>query len=203
LKQRSLGRILLFAGAAILLFAGWAAAQYRGLTVRGPFFAAPFGIAVAEDGTIFVGANFADVHAYDRDGAPVRGWRVPASAGVFRLHLASPQRLLVAPYRTGELLEYDLLGNLVSSKRDPGAYERLGPLHDHEFVTPDGVTLVLTSKGLVRVSPAPETVLVPGPSWPLYALGPQPLVALIALLNAGSIGLVVGVVLTSRTRLAH
>lgn len=202
IDRRRLGQVLLAIGCGLLVLGAWSAAQYRLLDARAPFFSRPFGLAVARDGTLYVGANLSQVHAYDPEGAPLRGWSVPSAGGPFRLRLAD-DRLEVAPARTGELLVYDLAGNRISATPDPAAYERLGDDHDRRAETAGGLVYELAPEGLVRTAPAPAEVLVSTPPWPLSALGPRPAVPLFLLLVGGTLGPIAGVVLTAAPRRAR
>lgn len=187
-----------------LILGAWAGAQFRAATARKVFFVDPFGLAAGDDGRIYVGIDRREVHAYDAEGRPVAAWTVDPEAGRFRLRVRDDGRVVVARERPGERIVYEPDGRLVAREHDPGAFARFGPDHDARVETAAGAVFELVEAGLVRVDPAPRTLLVPAPPWPLATLGSRPIKRLTALLFAGTIGLIVGAVLTAQpTTPAH
>ena len=199
-SRRRWARPLLAAGLVCLCLGAWSAAQYRALSARGPYFVRPFGLAVDDAGEIYVGVNHTHIHVYDGRGRPLRGWRIPAGGDVFRLRLAAPARIEVAPSGTGQVLTYDAAGTLLSSLDDADAFERIGSAHDDRFATASGAEFRLTAEGLVRSVPAPREVLVRLPPAPLALLGPRPLIPLLLLLWGALIGLFGGIALSASPR---
>ena len=197
MARRRLGQILLGVGFASLILGAWAGAQYRTATALRIFFVNPFGMAMGEDGRIYVGADRREIHAYDTDGRPVAAWTVDQDAGRFRIRHAAAGRIEVAREQPGELIVYDADGAELSRQSDAGAFARFGGANDARVVSASGTVYELTPEGLVRSSPGPRTLLVAVPSPPLVWLGSRPIKALATLLFLGPAGLMAGAVLTA------
>lgn len=197
MTRRRIGQILLVVGLCSLILGAWAGAQFRAATARKVFFVDPFGLAAADDGRVYVGIDRREVHAYDAEGRPVAAWTVDPDAGRFRLRVRDDGRIVVARQTPGERIVYEPDGRLVARELDPGAFARFGPAQDARVETPSGAVFELVEAGLVRSAPGPRTLLVPAPPAPLSALGSRPIKRLTALLFVGTIGLIVGAVLTA------
>ena len=197
--NRGLGLALAAAGLLALLLGGWAGAQLRRTLERGPQFRAPFGLAVAEDGAIVVGVESSRIHVYRPDGRLRRAWPVDSGDGPFRLRMAGAERVEVALARTAEVLEFDLLGTLISTRPEPRAYDGFGGAQDSRAEGPAGASYALEEVGLVRVAPPPKEVLVPGPTWPLSLFGGR-ILPVAVLLISGAVGIIAGIVLTAERR---
>lgn len=69
------------------------------------------------------------VQVYDTDLEFVRGWTISASGGAFALTPSEGTRFYVYTARQNRKLEYDVLGNLLSSSGYGGAYPRENSSH--------------------------------------------------------------------------
>lgn len=195
--RRRSGQILLALGVILVIFGSWAGAQFRTATARRLFFRDPFGMAAGADGRIYVGVDRREVHAYEPSGQPVSAWTIDADAGRFRIDAATPDRILIARERPGELLAYAPDGRLLERRADENAFARFGDAHDRRVETAAGEVFELRASGLARTQPAPETLIVLSPRFPLSWLGSRPIQPLAAILFVGTFGLLTGVVLTA------
>jgi hypothetical protein len=169
---------------AALVVGGMGAAQFRLAFAQGPLLVRPHGLDVDEEGRIYVGVAGIQVHVYSPEGKLLDGWAVDAGGSPLRLELR-PDALVVASAERVFVFGRD--GSLRETRSDPEPYRRIGPGRDGR-VERDGVEYRLEGMRLVREKPAPPTVLLPEPPWPLRALPHRPLVFALLLL-AGAFGL--------------
>jgi len=195
--RRRSGQILLALGVVFVIFGSWAGAQFRTATARRLFFREPFGMAAGADGRLYVGVDRREVHAYEPSGRPVAAWTIDADAGRFRIEAATPERILIARERPGELLVYAPDGKLIERSVDEDAFVRFGDAHDRRVETASGEVFELRESGLARTRPAPEALIVAVPRFPLSLLGSRPIQPLAGILFVGTFGLLAGVVLTA------
>ncbi len=185
--------------ALALVVGGLGASQLRHAIAAGPMLSSPHGIVVDDTGRIFCGVRASDVFVYDAKGTLVGAWTVPDAVGDLRLALAPEDRLEVASRGGGRLHVYGREGGLVETREDPDAFERIGPEHDHTHRRADGTVHALRDGALLRLAPAPETVLVAALRWPLSAVASYPLL-LVPLLLFGAGGILYSAILTGRAR---
>ncbi len=192
-----LGQLLLVVGLVALVVGAWAGAQYRTATALRLFFVEPFGMAASADGRIYVGVDRREVHGYSDEGLLVTAWTVDPDAGRFRLRVVEDGRVEVARERPDERIVYAPDGKLIERAPGEGAFARQGPARDRRVETETGAVYELTDEGLVRASPGGPTLLVATPAAPLSWLGSRPVYRLVALLFAGTLGLIGGAVVTA------
>ncbi len=192
--RRRLGLAVAFLGLCGVLFGAWAGAQLRTVILRGPPIASPSGLALAPDGTVFVGAEPSRIYAYKPDGRLRAWWPVEGRQGPFRLRFRAPDRLQVAT--EWELLEFDLEGELYGAESDAGAYVRFGPERDRSVTATSGERFEIRDQGLIRVAPDPPRIFAPPILWPLSLFGGE-MVPVVLVLGAGVIAVVIGIGLTT------
>ncbi len=192
--RRALALVCGLLALAALVVGAWAAGQFRAATHARPWFVAPSGLAVGDDGTLFVGVDGREVQAYAADGAPRRAWRVEAP-GAFRLR-ADGGRVELA-FADGRVAAYTASGERVALRDDPDAWRRFGAAGEREASHGDA-RFSLTEAGLVRTAPGPARVLVPAPPPPLAWFGARPLLPVSGLLLAAPLGLVACLALSRR-----
>lgn len=172
------------------------AAQFRLAYSRGPLLVDPHGLAVDEDGRIYVGVAGIQLHVYGPDGTLVNAWSVAAEGQPLRLELL-PGAVAVA--NSERVFVFGRDGAARETRSDSAAFERIGPDRDRRAAAA-GTTYRVQGMTLVRESPEPEQILVAEPPWPLRALPHRPLIfALLLLAGAGGL-MVLPFLLGSTTR---
>jgi len=171
---------------AALLVGGMGAAQFRLAFARGPLLVDPHGLAVDEDGRIYVGVAGIQLHVYGPDGSLVNAWSVAGEGRPLRLELL-PDAVVAATAERVFVFGRD--GAARETRSDGAVFERIGPDRDHR-VEAAGTTYRVEGMTLVRETPKPEQVLVAEPPWPLRALPHRPLVFALLLLG-GAAGLMI------------
>jgi hypothetical protein len=200
---RALAWLLLAVGLAGLVVGSLAGAQLRrGLDFGVPL-ASPSGLAVDQDGRVYAGTAADRIHVYGSDGRFLRGWYLDRDAGRTRLRVVEPERIEVATEGSGRLHVFDRDGRLLASTSDPAAFARFGAAHDRAAEGPGGARYELDEEGaLLRVAPAPRTVLAPPVRAPLAWFARAPLPALTGILAGSTATLLAGIVLAARARRA-
>jgi hypothetical protein len=169
---------------AALAVGGMGAAQFRLAFSRGPLLVDPHGLAIDEEGRIYVGVAGIQLHVYGPDGTLVNAWSVDAEGAPLRLELL-PGAVVVASSERVFVFGRD--GAARETRSDPDVFERIGPDRNRR-VEASGAAYRVEGMTLVREKPGPEQVLVAEPPWPLRALPHRPLVfALLLLGGAGGL----------------
>jgi hypothetical protein len=160
------------------------AAQFRLAFAQAPLLVRPHGMALDEEGRIYVGVAGIQVHVYEPDGKLVNGWAVEGDGAPLRLELRPEAVAVASPER---VFVFGRDGSPLESRRDATLFERIGPGRDRR-VEGDGSVYRLEGMTLIREEPEPATVLVAEPPWPLRVLPHRPLVfALLLLAGAGGL----------------
>lgn len=197
MTRRRIGQGLLVIGLVAMILGAWAGAQFRTATARRLFFVDPFGMAWSPEGRVYVGVDRREVHGYTPEGQPVTAWTIAQDAGRFRLRTLESGEVEVAVEASGERLRYAPDGTELERQSDATSFERFGSTRDDRVEADSGEVYLLEEVGLVRIRGDQRTVIVPAPPPPLSWLGSRPVQPLAALLFAGTIGLLVGAVMTA------
>ncbi len=171
---------------AALVVGGMGAAQFRLAFARGPLLVDPHGLAVDEEGRIFVGVAGIQLHVYAPDGTLVNAWSVEGEGRPLRLELL-PDTLVAATSERVFVFGRD--GAARETNSDGATFERIGPDRDSR-VESAGAAYHVEGMTLVREMPKPVHVLVAQPPWPLRSLPHEPLVFALLLLG-GTGGLMI------------
>ena len=148
-RRNTLRNALLLVSTAVLIAAGLATSQYRKATAFGPLFADPLSLAVDDAGNLYCGVEFERVHKYSPEGKMIGAWSVDAALRPFRIQLAADSSVEVATL-AGKLIRFDNEGKTLSSRDEPGAYERFGSSNDFQVSAPGGVQYAIASGSIVR-----------------------------------------------------
>lgn len=195
--RRGLGLAISAAGLLALVLGGLQAAELRGRLGPSRLLIGPTAVVAAPDGRVLVASpTFSRMHVYDASGRPLRTWQVPAEGGPFRIALAAPDRLRVAPERTGTLLEYDLQGELLGHSPRAAAFEELAREDEGRFVAEDGTRYAIEAGRIVRRRGPEERVLVEG--FPNHGALNRAMAQVVALLLVGVAALLGGILATAR-----
>lgn len=196
-SRRLLGLAISAAGLIALIAGGMQAADLRGRLGPTRLLIGPSAVLVTPDGTVVVASpTFSKIHLYEPSGRALRAWQVPAEGGPFRIGLSGPDRLQVAPERTGRLLEYDLEGEQIGESEDQDAFARLARDGALRSLSAGGATIAIEGGRVVRYEGGERRVLVDG--FESHGALTLAMVRVVVLLLTGSAALVGGVLLTAR-----
>jgi hypothetical protein len=195
--RRRIGLAISLAGLVALGLGGLEAVDLRSRLGPSRLLIAPSALAVTADGRLVVGSPASSkVHVYDARGQPVHRWRVPAEGSSFRMALVPPDRLEVAPDGAGTLLEYSLDGDLLSTRTDAGAYERIGAQIESAGATHGAARHAIEGGQIVTGEGADRRVLVNG--FASHADLTLHVVRVTGLLLMGVLALLGGMLMTAR-----
>ena len=194
--RRKIGLAISLTGLLALAFGGLQAADLRSRLGPSRLLIAPSSLEVTPEGRIVIGApSVSKVHVYEASGSPVHSWLVAAGGKPFRMALAPPDRLQVAPSGTGTLLEYTLDGALLSTRPDAEAYERIGTQRERANAMRRDGRPAIEGGQIVLGEGAERRVLVNG--FTSHSDLTLHVVRVMGLLLAGVVALIGGVLLTA------
>lgn len=197
--RRGVGLAIAAAGLLALLLGGMRAAELRSRLQPNRLLVAPRALVMTPDGSVLVGSPpLSKVHVFAADGRPLRSWRLATEGVAFRLALAAPDRLQVAPAGSEALLEYSLQGEALGQREDPEAWQRIGGANELRLATGTGAVYTIEGGQLSRSEAGQRRLLANG-----FASMTELVLRIgtsVALLLGGALGLLAGFLLTARRR---
>lgn len=115
-----------------------------------PILRYPTAIAISGEGDIYVYSDRSTMRVFSPSGAQLHSWLIESARGKATISLEPSGTVAVATARNHRLLKFTSTGRLISSKLDPGAFERIGHLDRHVAKGPDGMSYEIVDMAIVR-----------------------------------------------------